>query len=52
MYNEDDHLMLSALQHYLFCPRQCALIHVELQKRGRIYLLSICGILSAEKSRY
>ena len=21
--------MLSALQHYLFCPRQCALIHVE-----------------------
>ena len=22
-------VMLSALQHYLFCPRQCALIHVE-----------------------
>ena len=22
-------MMLSALQHYLFCPRQCALIHVE-----------------------
>lgn len=22
-------IMLSALQHYLFCPRQCALIHVE-----------------------
>ncbi len=21
--------MLSALQHYVFCPRQCALIHVE-----------------------
>lgn len=21
--------MLSALQHYLFCPRQCALIHIE-----------------------
>jgi len=21
--------MLSALQHYTFCPRQCALIHVE-----------------------
>ena len=29
MYSEDDLLMLSALQHYLFCPRQCALIHVE-----------------------
>lgn len=22
-------LPLSALQHWLFCPRQCALIHVE-----------------------
>jgi CRISPR-associated exonuclease Cas4 len=29
MYAEDDLLMLSALQHLLFCPRQCALIHVE-----------------------
>jgi len=28
-YNEDDLIMLSALQHYAFCPRQCALIHVE-----------------------
>ncbi len=26
---EDDFIPLSALQHYLFCPRQCALIHVE-----------------------
>jgi CRISPR-associated exonuclease Cas4 len=26
---EDDFLPLSALQHYLFCPRQCALIHLE-----------------------
>ncbi len=25
----DSPVMLSALQHYLFCPRQCALIHVE-----------------------
>ncbi len=29
MYTEDDLLMLSALQHLLFCPRQCALIHLE-----------------------
>jgi CRISPR-associated exonuclease Cas4 len=29
MYNEDDLIMLSALQHLLFCPRQCALIHIE-----------------------
>ena len=28
--DEDSNLIpLSALQHYLFCPRQCALIHVE-----------------------
>lgn len=25
----DDPVPISALQHYLFCPRQCALIHVE-----------------------
>jgi CRISPR-associated exonuclease Cas4 len=29
MYTEDDFIQLSALQHYVFCPRQCALIHVE-----------------------
>ena len=27
--SEDDLVPLSALQHYLFCPRQCALIHLE-----------------------
>ena len=26
---DQDLIPLSALQHYLFCPRQCALIHVE-----------------------
>jgi len=31
MYHEADYIMLSALQHYLFCPRQCALIHLEQQ---------------------
>jgi CRISPR-associated exonuclease Cas4 len=29
MEREVDPIPLSALQHYLFCPRQCALIHVE-----------------------
>lgn len=29
MYGEDDLVMISALQHFLFCPRQCALIHIE-----------------------
>lgn len=29
MYSEDDLLPISALQHLVFCERQCALIHVE-----------------------
>jgi CRISPR-associated exonuclease Cas4 len=28
-YTEDDLIPLSALQHFVFCERQCALIHVE-----------------------
>ena len=30
-YNEDDMLMLSGIQHFMFCPRQWALIHIEQQ---------------------
>lgn len=26
---DDDLIPISALQHYLYCPRQCALIHIE-----------------------
>ncbi|MBN1381232.1 MAG: CRISPR-associated protein Cas4 [Deltaproteobacteria bacterium] len=29
MFDPDDFIQLSALQHMAFCPRQCALIHVE-----------------------
>ena len=29
MDDEDNLIPISALQHYLYCPRQCALIHVE-----------------------
>lgn len=29
MYCDDDMLMLSGIQHYRFCPRQWALIHLE-----------------------
>lgn len=29
--DDDELLPISALQHYLYCPRQCALIHVERQ---------------------
>jgi len=28
-YPEEDFVQLSALQHYVFCQRQCALIHIE-----------------------
>ncbi len=28
-YEMDDLIMLSALNHYLYCPRRCALIHIE-----------------------
>ena len=31
MEDEDDLLPIAALQHFVFCPRQCALIHVERQ---------------------
>ena len=28
-YTEDDLIQLSSLQHFMFCERQCALIHIE-----------------------
>ena len=28
-YNDEDLIQISALQHYAFCKRQCALIHIE-----------------------
>lgn len=31
MYKEDDYLMLSGLQHFAYCRRQWALIHIEQQ---------------------
>ena len=43
MHTEDDLLPISALQHLVFCERQCALIHIEglwsenyLTARGRV----------------
>jgi CRISPR-associated exonuclease Cas4 len=29
MHSEDDLVMISALNHYLYCLRRCALIHIE-----------------------
>lgn len=32
-------LMISALEHYAYCPRQCALIHVEQSYEENVYTL-------------
>ncbi len=37
MFTEDDFILISALQHYVYCPRQCALIHVEDVWRENLY---------------
>jgi CRISPR-associated exonuclease Cas4 len=37
--NPDDYLMISALQHYVYCPRQWALIHLEQVWQENIYTL-------------
>ena len=36
-YKEEDYLMLSGIQHYAFCPRQWALIHIEQQWEENYY---------------
>lgn len=43
-YDEDDYLMLSGIQHYAFCPRQWALIHME-EMWDENYLTSIGRIM-------
>ena len=37
MFTEDELLPLSALQHLLFCERQCALIHIEQAWTENVY---------------
>lgn len=34
--NPDDYFMLSGIQHYAFCPRQWALIHIEQQWKENV----------------
>lgn len=36
-YSEDAYLQLSALQHFIFCGRQCALIHIEQQWKENLF---------------
>ena len=35
----EDYVLISALQHYAYCPRQCALIHVEQTFEENLYTL-------------
>lgn len=39
LFSEADRVPLSALQHWAYCPRQCALIHVERVWDENIYTL-------------
>lgn len=29
MFSDDEFIMISSLQHFLFCPRQCGIIHID-----------------------
>jgi CRISPR-associated exonuclease Cas4 len=37
--DQDDPIMISALEHWSYCPRQCALIHVEQTFDENLYTL-------------
>ena len=47
MYSEEDFLPISAMQHLAFCPRQCALIHIE--KKWDDNILTLEGQILHEK---
>lgn len=38
-YREEDFLMLSGIQHYAFCPRQWAFIHIEQQWKENYFTI-------------
>lgn len=39
MLEPDDYVLISALQHYIYCPRQCALIHIEQTFEDNLFTL-------------
>lgn len=56
IYREEDYLLLSGIQHYDFCPRQWALIHIEeqwnenyLTASGRVMHAKVHGSEAVEK---
>ena len=38
-YKEDDYLMISGIQHFAFCRRQWALIHIEQQWEENVHTI-------------
>lgn len=48
MYSEQDYLMISGIQHFLFCRRQWALIHIEQQWQENV--LTVEGNYLHEKA--
>lgn len=38
-FDEFDYILISALQHFAYCPRQCALIHIEQVWDENLYTL-------------
>ena len=48
MYKEDDFLQLSGIQHFAFCGRQWALIHIELEWEENVRTVE--GVLLHEKA--
>lgn len=47
-YNEEDYLLISGIQHFIFCRRQWALIHVEQQWEENFFTMD--GILLHERA--
>lgn len=39
VYDEQEYLMISGIQHFLFCRRQWALIHIEQQWKENVLTL-------------
>ena len=47
-FNEDNYLMISGIQHFAFCRRQWALIHIEQQWEDNYF--TIDGELKHERT--
>jgi len=44
IFAEEEFVLISALQHWIFCPRQCALIHIEQQWEENLFTAEGRGI--------